>query len=511
MEKYINPTERVANKLYEYITQTDEGKKKNKDMYYGKKKRKVQSNKKIFDKKQNNTSINNLELIDIKLAVRYEEDEYYLRDDDIFNYLRRGDSLTYNTQSKKYGIGRIGLIKFFDYKKKYNDNETLMENRVLGNVKSSKLPLIVYLTEKANGENFQVSYNNEFQCWIIGSKNVTLAAKDINDLEYYKKIPNNNRYEFTLLFAKLWFKILNENIKDKIEDFKKEIGNHTLIGEHVGDLSHQHIKIYNKNDVIFFGIVNNENYDNEICLPLKKSFEIFKKYNLSYVPIEPSSQYENFDKLKVYIDEKYDEVLLRDLEKGGEGCVIYISEVDENGNEKVLTLAKLKTFEYRFYRKLREKCKILRNKKPKPIDVIKKNLKQESEEIIEHLKDKIKFDDYINFGNFIIDYNKFDNKNYSNVFAEFISEMKIMYEKKEEFNNIKTAFNKKFDYYFGKDKEDEKIENKASIEKKENKNGKKKEKKGKNLKFEDDNNIEVNEEEEEEEEEEFLSQKRKNE
>ena len=28
MEKYINPTERVANKLYEYITQTDEGKKK---------------------------------------------------------------------------------------------------------------------------------------------------------------------------------------------------------------------------------------------------------------------------------------------------------------------------------------------------------------------------------------------------------------------------------------------------------------------------------------------------
>ena len=28
MEKYINTTERVANKLYEYITQTDEGKKK---------------------------------------------------------------------------------------------------------------------------------------------------------------------------------------------------------------------------------------------------------------------------------------------------------------------------------------------------------------------------------------------------------------------------------------------------------------------------------------------------
>ena len=118
-------------------------KKKNKEKYFGKRKKKVQNNNKIFDKKQNNTSINNLELIDIKLAVRYEEDDYYLRDDDIFNNLRRGDSLTYNTETKKYGIGRIGLIKFFDYKKKYNDNETLMENRVLGNVKSSKLPLIV--------------------------------------------------------------------------------------------------------------------------------------------------------------------------------------------------------------------------------------------------------------------------------------------------------------------------------------------------------------------------------
>ena len=50
MEKYINPTERVANKLYEYITQTDEGKKKNKDMYYGKKKEKYNQIKKYLIK-----------------------------------------------------------------------------------------------------------------------------------------------------------------------------------------------------------------------------------------------------------------------------------------------------------------------------------------------------------------------------------------------------------------------------------------------------------------------------
>jgi hypothetical protein len=54
----------------------------------------------------------------------------------------------------------------------------------------------------------------------------------------------------------------------------------------------------------------------------------------------------------------------------------------------------------------------------------------------------------MNFGDFIIDYNEFDNRDFSNVFANFIDEMKKMYEKKEEFNNIKKDFDKKFNYYF---------------------------------------------------------------
>ena len=402
----------------------------------------------MFQYNNYNSPINNLELIDIKIAIRYGEDDIYCNDDDVFNNIRRGDCLTYNKETKKYGIGRIGLIKFFDYKKKYNENEIPLEKRVLDKVKQSNLPLIAYLTEKANGENFQVSFNNEFQCWIIGSKNVSLAARDEKDLDYYNKNNENNRYNFTLNFAKIWFELLNNNIKDKIEEFKKEMGDHTFIGENVGDLLYQHIKTYNKRDVIFYGIVNNSMYDNEICLPLNRSFEIFKKYNLSYVPNEVSPIYDNFSKLKIYLDEKYDEILLRNLENGGEGCVVYISEVDENGNENVLTLGKLKTFEYRFYRKIREKCKQLRYKNKKSTNYLKNSLRKESEEIIEHLKDKINFDDYMNFGDFIIDYNEFDNRDFSNVFANFIDEMKKMYEKKEEFNNIKKDFDKKLNYYF---------------------------------------------------------------
>ncbi len=422
----------------------------------------------MFQYNNYNSPINNLELIDIKIAIRYGEDEIYCNDDDVFNNIRRGDCLTYNKETKKYGIGRIGLIKFFDYKKKYNQNEISLEKRVLDKVKQSNLPLIAYLTEKANGENFQVSFNNEFQCWIIGSKNVSLAARDEKDLDYYNKNNENNRYNYTLNFAKIWFELLNNNIKDKIEEFKKEMGDHTLIGENVGDLLYQHIKTYNKRDVIFCGIVNNSMYDNEICLPLNKSFEIFKKYNLSYVPNEVSPIYDNFSKLKLYLDEKYDEILLRNLENGGEGCVVYIAEVDENGNENVLTLGKLKTFEYRFYRKIREKCKQLRYKNKKSTNYLKNSLRKESEEIIEHLKDKINFDDYMNFGDFIIDYNEFDNRDFSNVFANFIEEMKKMYEKKEEFNNIKKDFDKKFNYYFHNYNENESDEENEKDEKKDN-------------------------------------------
>ncbi len=470
MEKYINPTERVANKLYDYIKNTDKGKEKSKGSY--KKGKKIEMShikkKKMFQYNNYNSPINNLELIDIKIAIRYGEDDIYCNDDDVFNNIRRGDCLTYNKETKKYGIGRIGLIKFFDYKKKYNQNEISLEKRVLDKVKQSNLPLIAYLTEKANGENFQVSFNNEFQCWIIGSKNVSLAARDEKDLDYYNKNNENNRYNYTLNFAKIWFELLNNNIKDKIEEFKKEMGDHTLIGENVGDLLYQHIKTYNKRDVIFYGIVNNSMYDNEICLPLNKSFEIFKKYNLSYVPNEVSPIYDNFSKLKLYLDEKYDEILLRNLENGGEGCVVYIAEVDENGNENVLTLGKLKTFEYRFYRKIREKCKQLRYKNKKSTNYLKNSLRKESEEIIEHLKDKINFDDYMNFGDFIIDYNEFDNRDFSNVFANFIEEMKKMYEKKEEFNNIKKDFDKKFNYYFHNYNENESDEENEKDEKKDN-------------------------------------------
>lgn len=52
-------------------------------------------------------------------------------------------------------------------------------------------------TEKINGENAQVSYNYEYDAWVICSKNVSLLASFPEDLAMYKE----PRYHYALLIA----------------------------------------------------------------------------------------------------------------------------------------------------------------------------------------------------------------------------------------------------------------------------------------------------------------------
>ena len=483
MEDIIDedPTENSAEILYNYIVNEDKGK-------YQHKKGKHKKDSKIFIGIESPTPIPNLHLLDIKLASKHEEDKYYLKNDNVYKYLRRGNCLTYNIETGKKGIGRIGLIKFFDYRKNFSSNLD-EERRVLEKVKESEMPLSVYLTEKANGENFQVSFNPIYNCWIIGSKNVTIACRDKKDIEFYTNQDNfksknftplikdfirgNNtferrRYEYVLDFGKTWFEILDKLFKtsEDLEEFKKVIANHSFIGENVGDKTHQHIKVYNEKDIIFYSIVNHLTYDSEICLPLSKSFEIFKKFGFTSVPIDKSEIFKNFDELKPYLDKKYDEILLKTIKESGEGNVIYFVENDKNGDEKIISVAKLKTFEYRFYRKIREKIKIILEryrKHPKNLSLgdLKRILKKESEELAENYQKELDFENYIKFSDFVFNYViKYDNqRDYFDVFAEFIHILKSFFNKikekekgenvdkeeiDKEYQNIKETLDKKF-------------------------------------------------------------------
>ena len=135
-----------------------------------------------------------------------------------------------------------------------------------------------------------------------------------------------------------------------------------------------------------------------------------------------------------------------------------------NGVEKIISIAKLKTFEYRFYRKIREKIKILLEryrKHPKNLSLgdLKVSLKKESEEIAENFQKELNFDKYIQFSDFVFDYViKYDNqKDYFDVFAEFIHMLKFYFNKIEEkkekeekididedYKKIKEALDQKF-------------------------------------------------------------------
>ena len=491
------------------------------------------------------TPIDSIELIDIKLKNKYKEDEVYLEQYFIQKNLRRGESFLHNIISDEYDFARCGLPKFFDYKKKIleekdkkNNNCVLSEIENINNGENKyELKYYVYITTKVNGENFQVSYNKKLKAWIIGSKNVSILCRNVDDLEFYKiennfkensndkndmktnnnknnnnknsektKSENNNnsiiplkeedednnlkkneikndkadnnsslfRYKFVIEFGKLWFEILDKKVgKEKMDNFINEIGDFTLIGENVGDKAHEHIKIYEEKDIIFYAIINNNKFSTEKCLPFNESFEIFKKYGLSYVNINKSEKFKTYNQLINYLNEQYDIIFDKSMDESGEGSVIYLATseiIDNKEKETIRGLGKLKTFEYRFLRKIREKCKhipqrknildsnkelnekekeILQNKirsenkrnKPKIDSIIELTI-NETEKLVsdvEKSKYYLKSPDlleWINFAKHVYNYWYMDGYDYNDKFASFIDKMKKLFYKSEKIPEI---------------------------------------------------------------------------
>lgn len=91
----------------------------------------------------------------------------------------------------------------------------------------------VVKTLKANGENVQVSWNDEVEAWVICSKNVGLLAQYREDIDTYR----SDRFVFAREMAHVWFDIiedLEDDQKGSLAKLKKDLAGTTLIGEYIG-------------------------------------------------------------------------------------------------------------------------------------------------------------------------------------------------------------------------------------------------------------------------------------
>ena len=332
------------------------------------------------DKKGNKTNI-----IDISFNKKgIEENNLYLNNPEYFSYFRRGFSL-YELNGKLI-ILRKGLIKFnelpYDFYKIYGKNkyelsfdykdseENSLEEKTNFQelLKSIFYPIYKYLSEKnfisiykllkANGENAQISYNSSLQKWVIASKNVSLLCVNIKDLyENYEPLHKNSmkptRYNIAFQIGLCWFDILENKSNEEIENIKKLMNNKTFCGEYCGNQYHEHLIRHSKHTIYFYSIVDN-NDENNICLPIEETFDIFKKLNLDYVNYEYMGKYKNKNELFEGIHKIYKSIAEKSILYEEEGDVLYfINEPDK----KVISLCKVKTLEYKIYRKLREKIK----------------------------------------------------------------------------------------------------------------------------------------------------------
>lgn len=106
----------------------------------------------------------------------------------------------------------------------------------------------MYSSEKANGENAQISWDADGQFWVIGSKNKTLLLGGKNDLKY---ITNKFEHVRTLSIADMWLNIL-ESVSEHTESIKEVLSHNTLVGEICDTVKSGHIVDYGTEPQLYF-------------------------------------------------------------------------------------------------------------------------------------------------------------------------------------------------------------------------------------------------------------------
>lgn len=114
--------------------------------------------------------------------------------------MRRGNTIIYDKKSDKTIWGRKGMQKFFDIsldwldsneramhkRSQHSDEHAALRETIIGPIEEAfrnGYSVQVLKTNKANGENCQISFSKFLGCWLICSKNVCMPCKDERDIK----------------------------------------------------------------------------------------------------------------------------------------------------------------------------------------------------------------------------------------------------------------------------------------------------------------------------------------
>ena len=218
----------------------------------------------------------------------------------------------------------------------------------------------VLKTLKANGENVQVSYNKRVQAWVICSKNVGLLAQTrehVNGESYV-----DSRFTFAREMALVWFDKLDqikaERGDEAIQQLQDDFDQKTFVGEYIGSMEHQHLVKYSRVTIIFYAVVDNQSMLD--CLPCDEAWGLFDKWGLDKVAIQTLGSFSDYGQLCDALCRVFKDVAKSEIAQEEEGNVLYFikrPQEESSAPSEVLSLCKLKTLEYRLFRKMREKLR----------------------------------------------------------------------------------------------------------------------------------------------------------
>ena len=329
--------------------------------------------------------------IDVSIKDRNKEDETYLYDQELQERLRRGNTLikvvNQNYSIRDLKIGRRGLPKFYDLRaihlkvlngeksmstfdsKNYRNRLSYYEWRTiipeLEHCLDKNGQISVYMSEKANGENAQVSFVGGFEgpdgawidgFWVVCSKNVGLAFRDLDDVEHH--FYDSRRFSYARQISKVWLGSIAGIAGKQLANLEVFLQKNTFIGEYCGNKTLQHLVHYKKEEIIFYAVV--PKYGSAPCLPFHESESIFKRYGLKSVKIHKKrAKIQKIEILEKTVDNLAHQVARSSVEEMGEGSVVYFEgyNASESPKTRILSICKLKTLDYRYWRKLREKLK----------------------------------------------------------------------------------------------------------------------------------------------------------